>query len=142
MKQFAVLMGGLLLLSGCTATTPEPTAPPVGSWRGVAVQDTTGMREVSEKVTLLFDGKDNRLSGYDGCNQLMGTITWGADNKVGFSQVGNTKKRCEPNPTPANFYSLLGSVSHYDYASGLLILSDAQGAPLMHLDPVEASSSK
>ena len=76
----AVILGGMVPLSGCASFDPPKGPSPVGIWG-----EPDGPH--------LDLGEDGRLSGSDGCNRLMGT--WEAEGQtVEFVGVATTMMAC------------------------------------------------
>ncbi|MFC4223044.1 META domain-containing protein [Lysinibacter cavernae] len=78
----AVFASALLILSGCS-----------GAQSDTDIEGTWGGPEGSSKPFLTF-AEDGKISGFDGCNTLMGS--WErTDSGVDFGQLASTRMACD-----------------------------------------------
>lgn len=77
---------------------------------------------------------DNRLSGSDGCNRLMGSYTTHKD-ALSLGQMASTKMLClDSKVNSAEFTEALSKVSHYQVYNNTLRLMDKNGNVLLRLE--------
>lgn len=68
----SVLAIGLSACASVVPTSPSATASFDGEWNIVKVNDKAVSTE--SKATLAFDAKTMRITGFDGCNRVMGSL--------------------------------------------------------------------
>lgn len=138
MKKIALsaCMASALALTACvTPTTTEvntSTAPLTDkTW---IVTHLNG-EAISTKPTdnnipsLQLDSKEQRVSGADGCNRLMGNYTI-TGNQILFGQMASTMMACldeNIQKISANYTQALGQVQTYQVTPSTLILKDKTG---------------
>ena len=77
------------------------------------------------EITLEFDAKTNKVSGFSGCNQFMGTFTSEA-NTIGCSQLIATEMMCKPeiDELERSFRKHLTAATTFDLRNDVLILKN------------------
>lgn len=79
--------------------------------------------------TLNPDG--NRVSGYSGCNNFMGTYTLEEGNRIKFSSMASTRKACpESAVNESELLSVFEMADNFTIVNGELSLNAAKRAPL------------
>lgn len=77
-----------------------------------------------ETPYLELDASNGSVSGFGGCNRLMGTVELAGD-KIGFPGLGSTKRLCEQSMDLENrFTGALRNVSSFKLDGGKLDLTD------------------
>ena len=112
---------------GGTAKALEGTA-----WRLETLpgKDAKALGAARQPLTVRLEG--GRVSGFSGCNRLVGSYTVGKDT-VTFSQLAGTMMMCpEPETSlEAAFRAALGGPLRYSVAGDRLTLKPASGEPLV-----------
>lgn len=137
----AALLGSSLVLAACQSTPTTPSDS-ITSTNLIQLRQSTwvlthiGSLEVRSdssvrNIPSLQFGSDNRVSGADGCNRIMGSYSVGRDTLT-LSQLASTQMACL-NTTfiPAKFNQALGQVTHYQVYNKTLKLLDRHGNPLL-----------
>ncbi len=75
----------------------------------------------SRKPELVFNTKDKTVSGYDGCNVLMGKFRQSDNKTLRFESITGTLKACAGNG-PDLFLNALDQTDHYRIRNGKLEL--------------------
>lgn len=77
------------------------------------------------KLTLEFDAKTNKISGFAGCNRFFGTYTTD-NNAMSISELGATRMMCqeEANNIELNMFQTLAKVNGFELSNGKLSLKN------------------
>ena len=137
----AALLGSSLVLTACQST-PSTPSDTITQANLLQLRQSTwilthiGRLEVRADTSVrnlpsLHFSSDNRVSGADGCNRIMGSYTVGRDT-LNLSQLATTRMACLNNTAiPAKFNEALGQVTHYQVYNKTLKLLDRQGNPVL-----------
>lgn len=90
------------------------------------LQSLTGQNDIAalfgKRIPFLnFDTNALRISGNSGCNNLTGSFSVLAGNKINLGPLAATKMACPGNGEPV-FLSALGAVTHFTIKNGMLKL--------------------
>ena len=131
MKNTMVLVALTLVLGACgegevtreTSSWPRPD----GDWQlsaGVTMVD-------GYPITMSINGTE--VSGRAACNSYFGTLKVNG-SAVSFGEMGQTAMGCEPEVMEAEsvFMTVLGLVTHFEYAEDGLVLSSPEGDLVFH----------
>ncbi|WP_431132785.1 META domain-containing protein [Psychroserpens mesophilus] len=79
----------------------------------------------SYELTLEFDSKTNKVSGFAGCNRFFGTYSTN-ENLISFSELGATRKMCqnEANAVEGTMFKVLAKINAFDISNGTLSLKN------------------
>lgn len=88
------------------------------------------------KIYIELKSQDNRIVGYDGCNNFSGTFEEKEGQRLQVSPLASTKKFCFNMPTKENVAELLGRVDNYAIDGENLMLTKARMAPMMRFKAV------
>jgi heat shock protein HslJ len=126
---------------GAHRTTTDPAIPLTGTlWRLVAIDGNPISPPVDgrREPALQLLSTDSRVQGYTGCNNLAGSFTLDARQRLSFNQLITTKMACmEPTPE-AEFLQALEQVDHYTLTGSTLHLHKGQLAPLLTFEVGES----
>lgn len=77
------------------------------------------------KLTLEFDSKTNKVSGFAGCNRFYGTYTTNG-NTIVFSELGATRMMCqdEVNKVELSMFQTIAKVNNFELSKGKLSLKN------------------
>ncbi len=82
-------------------------------------------------IHFMLNSKDNRVTGYAGCNTFMGTYKLEEGNRISFSQMGSTRMACpEAKINEAQILSVFETADNFTITNGKLALNKAKMAPL------------
>lgn len=84
----------------------------------------------SEPAWLTFEKEDGRVTGFSGCNNLVGNVVFGEGGKLHFSQMAGTRKACPDSTPEMEFLQVLRSTASYRLDDKILVLIHAEMAPL------------
>jgi heat shock protein HslJ len=122
-RQSYTLAAGALTLVSLARTGTLSLAMLTGpAWTLVSVDDTP-LASDARPPTLAVEG--TRVSGFGGCNRYSGEIDDRAPGALALGPLASTKMACPPPATDLEdrYLSALGSVSHYTFDAGRLVLS-------------------
>lgn len=77
------------------------------------------------ELTLEFDSKTNKVSGFAGCNRFFGTYSTNG-NAISFSELGATRMMCqdEKNAVENSFFRTIAKVNTFQLSNGKLSLKN------------------
>ncbi|MDH0968145.1 META domain-containing protein [Acinetobacter johnsonii] len=134
------LLASSLIMTGCQ-TTPSPSDTiemaniqqlQQRTWILTQIGNTEIKTAPNERnIPSLQFSADNRISGADGCNRIMGSYTVGRDTLT-LSQLATTRMACINNSAvPQQFQEALAKVTHYQVFGKTLKLLDRHGNLLL-----------
>lgn len=142
---FEKLIASGLLMTSIMLTGCQTTPPPSNTLEATHIQQlqqrtwvltqigNSEIQTVSNQYqppSLQFSA-DQRLSGTDGCNRIMGRYNAGND-VLTLSQLATTRMACiNSNVIPQQFQEKLAKVTHYQVFAKTLKLLDRQGNLLL-----------
>lgn len=87
--------------------------------------------ENGRDIHFMLDSKTNRVSGYSGCNTIMGTYIVAAGNRISFSQMATTRMACpDAAINESEILSVFETADNFTISNGVLSLNKAKRAPL------------
>ena len=80
---------------------------------------------IAHELTLQFDSKTNKVSGFAGCNRFFGTYST-TGNSISFSELGATRMMCqdEKNAVENSFFRTIAKVNTFELSNGTLSLKN------------------
>jgi len=78
---------------------------------------------LTKELTLEFDSKTNKISGFAGCNRFFGTYSI-QENSISFSELGATMMVCEEeaNTIERTMFQTMAKINAYELSEGQLML--------------------
>lgn len=134
-----VIVVACIVSAGCTweGTSVEPTASPAGTaWTLLTYAGGNGTEvPVLEGTTITADfGEDSLVTGSAGCNGYSGSYSV-SGAAIGITSIASTLMACtEPQgimEQEGRYLDLLGSAAAFRMEGDRLILSDAEGRPIL-----------
>jgi heat shock protein HslJ len=96
-------------------------------WKLALINETEVAATDSVRAPHLIFNSENRVSGSDGCNRLMGTYLL-EGNKLNLGEIAGTKMACEENTEQsAAFHAAMKNATTYTLHGDQMVLSDASG---------------
>lgn len=120
MKRRLVLFVGLLFSLSVAAQQKSPN-PIAGKWILEKLFTVKEQPSWIQKPELVFQVKDNTLSGFDGCNILMGKFKQSDNKTLRLLSITGTLKAC-PDNNADQFLNTLDQIDHYRIRNGKLEL--------------------
>lgn len=130
MKHLAIVLSVMILKScgnskdlASTANATDMLTSNIIS--GMFTLDQLDNNDVADELTLEFDSKTNRVSGFAGCNRFFGTYST-AGKTISFSELGATKMMCQEdaNKTEQKMFQALAKVNAFELRNGKLSLKN------------------
>jgi heat shock protein HslJ len=119
------------LLVGCV--TPEPTNYPQARlentyWKLMMLDDTqVATPEGAREIQFVLNSETRRVSGFSGCNSMMGAYTV-EKQKIVFSDMGGTRMACANTmELELRVHQMFSNVANWKIAGETLTLIDARG---------------
>lgn len=123
------------------AGNPETTNPSASEflntyWKLILLRDTEIIADEQQTEPHIIFNAENRISGSDGCNRMMGTYTLDG-SKLSLSQIATTMMACmKGNEQAEAFKSALGNVATVSIHADQLELRDETGLVLARFSAV------
>lgn len=130
------VIAALMMLAACSSAPQATEAFERLQWQVAG-------DESAQPITLAFDAKENRASGFSGCNRYSGSYTLD-HNQLRFGAMMSTKMACADdarNRTEQQFLEALAHVDSYAYEQETLTLYDANAAQLLRFRAMPADVS-
>lgn len=89
-----------------------------------------GLEQIASAPSLVFHEKDNRLTGFAGCNNYFSTYTI-SGKEIKFDKTGSTRKLCPDMSVEDTFFKLLPEVARYEVVKKELYLYDKSDTVLI-----------
>lgn len=133
-----VIIGTLLFLSACTSskkTTQQSDMknPEIVNthWTLIEFDGKPTPESIAGKVFIELNSKDNRLSGSNGCNRIMGNYKITNGTQIAFSKVGSTMMACQNEGWNENdFNKILETANNFTISGDKLMLNVGRRMPL------------
>lgn len=77
-------------------------------------------KELSTKPTIIFNTKENKISGFAGCNRYNGNFTK-KENTITFNGIISTKMYCQNMPVEKEFLTALSKTTSYKISENKLV---------------------
>jgi putative lipoprotein len=95
-------------------------------WKLVELNGGTVQPGEGKELHMILEG-DDRVGGYSGCNQFMGSVTVSGDG-LSFGPIGGTRRMCEGTMEQENaFLQTLESAHRYTITGEDLAIENANG---------------
>lgn len=126
----ALALGVVLVVAGCATA---PGADLAGTrWQAVRIAGVDAAPQVESMLT--FEA-GSAINGSGGCNAFRGEVLFGPDNALSVERIAGTQRAC---PEPAmeqelRFLRALTDVDRYARENRMLVLYDADGAPVLRM---------
>lgn len=124
------------------AVTPAETTSPANGeflntyWKLILLNDTEITMVDNQREPHIIFNAENRISGSDGCNRMMGSYLLEGD-KLTFAEMAGTRMACVDGAEQTQaFNEALAKVSNYSVHSDQLELRDATGLVLARFKAV------
>ena len=119
------------LIAACT--TPEPASYPTARlenthWKLVLLDDKSiSTPEGGREIQFVLNSETHRVTGFSGCNSLIGTYAV-ENTKIVFSNMGGTRMACaDTMELELRVHQMFSSVANWKIAGETLTLIDAHG---------------
>lgn len=96
--------------------------------------EMTDDQEREAYFTLKTEG--NRVVGFGGCNNLMGSYKLGVGNRIRFSQMATTMMACPDAENESEFLKVFERADNYTLTGDELLLNEGKKAPLAAFEAV------
>lgn len=139
----------ILFIGGCTASSSltsvfEPQKESASSekiedihWKLTSLfGKKLVLDEAQRKPYILLRSENNRVQGFGGCNQLMGSYMLKEGMRIRFSQIASTMMACPSLEDEQALFRILEEADNYSLKEGILTLNKARMAPLAIFEAV------
>ena len=99
---------------------------------GKPLATPAGVREIH----IILKKQDNRIQGFAGCNNIMGSYELKDGNFIRFQNVASTKMACNDMTIENQFMEMVQRVDNYSILGDKLSLNKARMAPLARFESV------
>jgi heat shock protein HslJ len=128
MKHLAILISVIILKScGSSQDVVNAVNSPVMTTKeiisGTYTLEQLDTTNIGDDLTLEFDPKTNRISGFAGCNRFFGTYSTN-ENTISLSELGATRMMCqeEVNKIEQKLFQTLAQINRFELSNGKLSL--------------------
>lgn len=131
MKHLAILIS-LIILKSCGSSQDMASAANTSQMKTnetlsgkFLITQLNGTNVSAFELTLQFDSKTNKVSGFAGCNRFFGTYMTNA-NTISFSELGATRMMCqdEVNKVELDMFQTMAKITGFELSNGLLSLKN------------------
>ncbi len=112
----AILIATVLGMSSCrSAKEATPMTALSGEWDIVEInEEKLTVDDGKKNPTLVFNVTEGKISGFSGCNRMMGTFETGTpDGVINISSIATTRMSCPDMSMEQNIVSTLSMVKGY-----------------------------
>jgi copper homeostasis protein (lipoprotein) len=95
------------------------------------------LADQQQDTYIMLKTEGNRVQGFAGCNNIIGSYEVKEDNRITFSQMATTQKACVNMETESAFLKVLEMVDNYNINGTVLMLNKARMAPLAKFEAVQ-----
>ncbi len=99
-------------------------------------QKVTMDKNQQKEVHIILKSSSGALTGYSGCNSLMGGYNTEAGNRIKFSNIAVTLRACDNLDSEKTFLNALEQADNYTIRNDTLSLNKAKMAPLAIFEAV------
>lgn len=103
------------------------------NWKVITMKE---MDHLEINPTIQFDAKENKLSGFAGCNNFFGSYD-PENNQLDFSKMGLTRKMCPDMSIENDFINNMKSVTYYKIDNNQLMFYNKSDEILMTCELME-----
>ena len=130
MKHLTILIS-IMILSSCGSSQDIESAANTTDMitneiiKGTYTLEQLDNTNVTAQLTLEFDSKTNKVSGFAGCNRFFGTYST-SGNAISFSEMGATRMMCqdEANKIEQKMFETLAKINTFELSNGVLSLKN------------------
>lgn len=113
--------------------TPEITLKDT-KWQLVEIM---GKKQTNSEAFISFATEDNRVFGYNSCNNFNGGYELKDGNRISLSKIAMTMRACMDENVETQFMDVLQTIDNYSFHGNTLTLNKARMAPLAVFEAVE-----
>ena len=141
LNNLAVFALVALVVMGCKSSAPASSVPDASLvetyWKLTELmgQPVPAPRPDTREVHIILKN-GNRLQGFAGCNNIMGSFEVKNEFSITFSGVASTLMACPDMTTEDNLKKVLEQVDNYTIRGNSLSLNKARMAPLARFEAV------
>ncbi|WP_051224314.1 META domain-containing protein [Flavobacterium tegetincola] len=129
-----------VLFISCNATQPAVAGVEGKMWKLKTFEgkDMTDLK-LDRTVFFMLNKENNRVSGFSGCNNMLGTYTLEKGNRIKFSQMASTMMACtDHNFNESAFLEVFELADNYTISGTELSINVGRRAPLAVFEAVDA----
>lgn len=140
--KFFLLVLTVFFISSCKVTENNNVSSNQSIYKKWVFQKMDGIVVENNKPVFIEFFKDNKFSGYSGCNNMFGNFEITNHNQIKFSSVASTKKMCEEKDmkTEQQIFDILSSTNNFSISNNTLFLNVDKRVPLAMLTETNDNS--
>lgn len=134
MNKVLTLLIGLFFV-GCATQNPTTNLELTkGEWQMILLNNES----IASAKPVTFEFKVNQISGFTGCNRLIGNYSLQGEN-LSFTNLGSSRKMCDPQTMQieSEVLKVLNATKSVKTKNGQLMLTDAKGNSLAVLQRMD-----
>lgn len=122
-------------ISSCKVNESNNASSDQSIYKKWLFQKLDGIDISNNKPIFIEFFKDNKFSGFSGCNNVFGNFEITNQNQIKFSSVASTKKMCneESMKIEQQIFDVLSSTNNFSISNNTLFLNVGKRAPLASL---------
>lgn len=105
-------------------------------WRLTELNGKAPKNDTGKDFTLVLNSKTGKITGFAGCNNIMGSYLMKEDGKLNFLYVGSTKMACPEMKAEEKFMAMLPKVDSYMIEGNMLHLHKGNGKALAKFEAI------
>ena len=115
----------------------EPIVEKYWKLKTLEGKDVKMVKDQEKEVYFMLKAKDNRVTGFAGCNTILGTYTLEKGNRIRFSNMGSTMMACpDLDLNESDFLKIFELADNYTINGDVLSLNVGRRAPLATFEAV------
>lgn len=119
------------------AATSEPITEKYWKLKTLEGQEVKMAKNQQKEIFFMLKNDENRVTGFAGCNTIMGSYTLEAGNRIRFSQMATTMMACpDVNFNESEFLKVFELADNYTITGDMLFLNVGRRAPLAVFEAV------
>ncbi len=109
----------MIQINGCSGSEDDSLSLESVKWKAESLNGTK--LTLGKDITIAFDKKTSRVSGFAGCNTFLGIYARNTV-KLAFGELASTDMYCDKMQTETEFLAALGSVEKFKISGSKLTL--------------------
>ncbi len=125
-----IILSIVISLISCNASKNQKSKNQKMFATNYIVEKIENKKELSTKPTIIFNTKENKISGFAGCNRYNGSFIK-KENTITFNGIISTKMYCLNMPVEKEFLTALSNTTSYKISENKLVFLDKSDTVLV-----------